>query len=170
MKKLLKISVLTIMTMFMVNCSSDDNGGGGAASWKLGGTTFNQGFMMKADVGVFVNYLAFDKVPTADEINNNSNSNITLNSFSVMFKNEPAAGSYDIVYHSDATQLAADEVMIAVENKTTNKRYAAFDVNAQATVTVSNGKIKVVVPEIELQEASAAQGVTETFSGTLVEQ
>jgi hypothetical protein len=170
MKNVLKITVFAIMTVFMVNCSTnEDEVGSTSAGWKLGSTNYNQGFMIKMDAGVFVQYVAWDKIPTADEANNNSNSNVTLNSFGFLFKSTPAAGTYDIVFKSDPSLLTSTEVMISSASKTENKNYVAFvATTVKATVTVSGGKVTITVPEIQVSQEGNVN-VTTTLSGTLKE-
>ena len=170
MKKLLKITVFAIMTVFMVNCSSnEDEIGSTSASWKLGTTTYNQGFMMKMDAGVFVQYAAWDKIPTPDEANNNSNTNVTLNSFGFLFKSTPAAGTYNIVFKNDPSLLTSTEVMISSASKTENKNYVAFvATTVKVTVTVDGGKVTITLPEIQVSQEGNIN-VTTTLSGTLKE-
>jgi hypothetical protein len=158
------------MTLLMANCTTnEDEVGSTSASWKLGSTTYNQGFMMKANAGVFVQFIAWDKIPTADEANNNSNSNVTLNSFQFIFKSVPTAGLYDIVFKPDPTALTSSEVMISAASKSANKNYSSLGSTLKATVTVNNGKVTITIPEIEV---SVEGNITEkaTLSGTLKEQ
>lgn len=171
MKNLVKLSAILFMTLFMVNCSSnEDEIGSTSASWKLGSTTYNQVLSIKMDAGDFVQYVAWDKIPTADEANNNSNSNVTLNTFGFLFKSTPTAGSYNIVFKADASLLASNEVMISSASKTENKNYVAFvATTVKATVTVSGGKVTITLPEIQVSQEGNVN-VTKALSGTLKEQ
>lgn len=171
MKKLLKISVLTIMSMFMVNCSSDDSDGGGNVpgnGWKIGNTNYETSFSMRIDE---MNSLAaFDAFPGADEINTAS---VLFNEITGI-----AAGTYKVVTKPNLEDLLEDEIMISTSTGYSNatgqydKVYTAvFDQNVNATVTINGGKVKVVIPEINIITVPiSSTSETTTFSGTLIEQ
>jgi hypothetical protein len=170
MKNLLKISVLTIMTMFMVNCSNDDNDGGGAPSngWKIGNTNYTTSFSMRIDE--MNSIVAFDAFPGGDNINTAS---VLFNEISGI-----APGTYKVVTKPNLEDLLEDEIMISTSTNYSNatgqyeKAYTAvFDQNVNATVTISNGKVKVVIPEINIITVPInSTSETTTFSGTIIEQ
>ena len=174
MKKLLKISVLTIMAMFMVNCSSDDSDGGGGGGdvpgngWKIGSTNYATSFSMRIDE---MNSLAaFDAFPGGDDINTAS---VLFNEITGI-----AAGTYKVVTKPNLEDLLEDEIMISTSTGYSNatgqyeKVYTAvLDQNVNATVTINGGKVKVVIPELNIISVPiSSTSETTTFSGTIIEQ
>ena len=174
MKKLFKISVLTIMTLFMFNCSSDDSDGGGGGNvpgngWKIGNTTYATSFSMKIDEMKSV--VAFDAFPgSADNINTAS---VLFNDISGI-----AAGTYKVVTKENQSALLADEIMMSASTGYNNsteqydKVYTAvIGQEVMATVTINGGKVKVVIPELNIVTVPInASSETTTFSGTIIEQ
>jgi hypothetical protein len=171
MKKLFKISVLTIMTMFFANCSNDDNNGGGntpSNGWKIGSTNYTTTFSMR--VNEMNSIVAFDAIPGGD----------ILNSASVLFNEITgiAAGTYKVVTKPNLEDLLEDEIMISAGTGYSNstgqyeKDYTAvIGQNVNATVTISDGKVKVVIPEINIVTLPIGpSSETTTFSGTILEQ
>lgn len=170
MKKLASFLILACLMLFITNCSENNITTNQQASWTLGNSTFNQQFMMKVPLGNFIGYQAFDKVPTPTESANNSNTTITLNSFSVYFKTTPTAGTYNIVFKPDPSLLANNELMINVANKNTNKSYNSQNTTVQANVTINSGKITVTIPQIDVLQEGLVNGEVLSFLGTLVEE
>jgi hypothetical protein len=172
MKNLFKISVLTIMTMFMVNCSSDDNGGGGGNvpgnGWKIGSTNYTTSFSMRVDE--LNSIVAFDAFPGGDDINTAS---VLFNEITGI-----AAGTYKVVTKPNLEDLLEDEIMISTSTGYSNatgqyeKVYTAvLDQNVNATVTINGGKVKVVIPELNIITVPiSSTSETTTFSGTIIEQ
>lgn len=169
MKKLFKISVLTLMSVFMFNCSSDDNGGSSSSNgWKIGSTNYATNFTMR--VTEMNSIIAFDALPG----NNN------INTASVIFNQITgiAAGTYKVVTKPNLEDLLADEIMLSTStnyNNTTGqyeKDYTAvIGQNVNATVTISGGKVKIVIPELNIVTVPiSASSETTTFSGTIIEQ
>ncbi len=168
MKKLLSMA-LVAATFFLASCSKEETTP--SASWKLGSTTYNQALTIKQPTGVFVQYLALDKIYTSAELSNNSNSTKTFNGFRVFFKTAPTtAGTYKIVLRSDASLLAADEMMFAMQDVTRNKEYISSNTTVVANVTVNAGKISVVIPATKVQEVGTQTPEVLEASGTFVEQ
>jgi hypothetical protein len=173
MKKLLKISVLTIMALFMVNCSSDDSDGGGGGNvpgngWKIGSTNYTTTFSMRVDE--MNSIVAFDAFPGGDNFNTAS---VLFNEITGI-----AAGTYKVVTKPNFEDLLADEIMISASTDYNNeteqyeKIYTAvFDQNVNATVTINGGKVKVVIPELNIITVPInSTSETTTFSGTIIEQ
>ncbi len=175
MKKVLKISVLTMVMLFMVNCSKDDstdNAGGGeipSSGWRIGTTNYTTVFTLKN--GGQPNSLAF-----FDALPNGNN----LNSCIILFNNTTgiAAGTYKLVLKPEQSDLLPDEIMISVNNgysQTTQQYTKAYATvtgqTVKATVTITGGKSKIVIPEINILTIPInSSSVTTTFAGTLVEQ
>lgn len=170
MKKLLLILCVSLFTMSACNKEGDSPNDQSNAGWTLGGTNFSQVLFQKVPAGVFVGYQVWDKIPTSAESAANSNTFVALNSLLVMFKSAPTAGKYKIVLKPDPSMLNADELMINVENKTTNKRYISTASSVLADVTVNSGKVTVKIPATKVLQQGIVGGETLEFSCTLVEQ
>ena len=172
MKNLFKILVLTIATIFMVNCSSDDNGDnvGSVPSngWKIGNTSYATSFSMRIDE--MNSIVAFDAFPGGDNINTAS---VLFNEITGI-----AAGTYKVVTKPNLEDLLADEIMLSTSTGYSNatgqyeKVYTAvIGQNVNATVTISGGKVKVVIPELNIVTVPiTSTSATTTFSGTILEQ
>ena len=170
MKKLLLILCVSLFTMSACNKEGDSPNDQSIAGWTLGGSNFSQVLSQKVPSGVFVAYQAWDKIPTSAESAANSNSFVALNGVSVLFKSTPTAGKYKIVITPDPSMLNADELMISVEDKTRNKRYASTATSVLADVTVNGGKVTIKVPTTKVLQQGLLGGETLDFSCTLVEQ
>ena len=171
MKKLLLILCVSLFTMSACNKEGDSPNDSSTAGWKLGGTDFSQVLFRKVPSGVFVAYQVWDKIPTSAESAANSNTFVALNGVSVLFKSAPtASGKYKIVVTPDPSTLNADEMMISVEDKTRNKRYASTATTVLADVTVNGWKLTIKVPTTKVLQQGLLGGETLDFSCTLVEQ
>ncbi|PQJ74592.1 hypothetical protein [Polaribacter gangjinensis] len=172
MKNVLKITVFAIMTVFMVNCSSNDDEslGGNIPSngWRIGSTNYTTYLSMRNIAGA--NTLgAFDKIPGDG-----------TNTVAVIFNNTAgiSAGTYKIVTTGNQSDLLADEIMIGTNinyNNSTGHYEKEFvpviGQNVSATVTITGGKVKVVIPEINIVSLPiSASSTTNTFAGTIIEQ
>ena len=172
MKNLFKILVLTIATVFMVNCSSDDNGDnvGDVPSngWKIGNTSYATTFSMRIDE--MNSIVAFDAFPGGD---NNNTASVLFNEITGI-----AAGTYKVVTKPNLEDLLADEIMLSTSTGYSNatgqyeKVYTAvIGQNVNATVTISGGKVKVVIPELNIVSVPiTSTSEATTFSGTILEQ
>jgi hypothetical protein len=170
MKKFLSFALIAIMALGISSCSKTEEAAP-AGSWKLGNTTYTQAFSMKVPTGVFVQYLALDKIYTSAELSNNSNSTKTFNGFALIFKTAPtASGKYKIVVRPDPSLLAADEMLFTMQDVTRNKSYYAANTSVLADVTVNAGKITVVIPETKVLQEGTQTPETLAASGTFVEQ
>lgn len=177
MKKLLKISVLVIVALFTINCTNDDkkddtNTGGGAvpsAGWRIGTTNYTTVFTMK-NAGQPNSISAFDRIPGLEDVNG----------VFVLFNNTTgiAAGTYKVVTKPRQEDLLANEIMVAMStgySQSTGKYlkdYAtALDKSVNAVVTITGGKVKVVIPEIEIVTIPInASSTKTTFAGTIIEK
>lgn len=159
---------------FMASCSSDDGGdnvGGGsipANGWKIGTTNYATTFSMRVDEQNSI--IAFDAFPGGD---NNNTASVLFNEITGI-----AAGTYKVVTKPNLEDLLADEIMLATSTGYSNatgqyeKVYTAvIGQTANATVTISGGKVKVVIPELNIVTVpiSSSSEIT-TFSGTIIEQ
>jgi len=155
MKKQLLLAV-SCAILLLASCSKDktdaapaDNtpatSGIPADGWKLGGTTYKQVMTVRQEEQFVVNAL--------DAISN-------PNTFAVSFKAYPAAsGKYKVVgFTPDADRpypyMHLNDGEIIVVSTTANSGgnnttyYSIGTDNKEATVTVTNGKFKIEIPEI----------------------
>jgi hypothetical protein len=177
MKKVLKISVLTLVMLFMVNCtkdeSTDDSGSSGgaipSAGWRIGTTNYTTVFTMK-NVGQPNSIAAFDRIPGLEDVN----------SVIILFNNKTgiAAGTFKTVIKPNQEDLLANEIMISMgtgysqnTGKYLKDYVSAVDKSVNAVVTITGGKVKVVIPEIEIYSLPLnASSTKTTFAGTIIEK
>lgn len=172
MKKLLKISVLTIMAMFMINCSSDDSDGGGSPSngWKIGNTSYSNMFTQR--------FATSGSTPNAISALDISGGETDLNSLTIIFNQDTgiAAGTYKVVSELTGMMPAADEIMISAGTNYTEETglygtsyYPVSGQTINATVTITGGKAKIVIPQINVTPMPVGSGTATTLVGTITE-
>ncbi|MBN8640269.1 MAG: hypothetical protein J0L86_00525 [Flavobacteriales bacterium] len=176
MKKVSFFKVALFLSVFsLIACSSDSdetnpsNSSTPSNGWRIGSTNYTTVFALR-NVGQPNSIGAFDALPNADN----------LNSVVVLFNNTTgiAAGTYKVVTKPDQSDLLADEIMVSPNtgyNQTTgqyDKQYVtALDQTVNAVVTITDGKAKVVVPQIDIiSYPITSSSVTSNFAGTIVEQ
>lgn len=177
MKKNLKIFAIALMSIFMFNCSNDEktddtNTGGGAVpseGWRIGTTNYTTVFTMK-NVSQPNSFAAFDRIPGLEDVN----------SVIILFNNITgiAAGTYKTVIKPNQEDLLANEIMISMGtgySQNTGKYLkdytTALDKSVNAVVTITGGKVKVVIPEIEIITVPInASSAKSTFAGTIIEK
>lgn len=172
MKNLFKISVLTIMTMFMVNCSNDDNNDGGGSpsnGWKIGSTNYTTSVTQRFSTGAVENAI------TAIDVTGGASD---LNTVIIIFSEETgiAAGTYRIVSELSGMLPAADEIMISAGTNYNEETglygtsyYPVAGQTLNATVTITGGKAKIVIPQMNVTPIPVGSGTATTFVGTIVE-
>lgn len=172
MKNALKTSALIILGLFMANCSGDDNGGGGgnvANGWKVGGTTYSTQFTQRFATG---------NVENAINALDLSGGETDLNALIVIFNEEAgiAAGTYKIISELNGAMPAADEIFVNAGTNYTEATgqygtnyYPTEGQSVNATVTITGGKVKIVIPQINVAPFPANSGSPTTLMGTLVE-
>ncbi|MEO6631099.1 MAG: hypothetical protein ABIN13_05230, partial [Mucilaginibacter sp.] len=132
---------------------------GGENSWTLDGVTYktaisNKGLTSGGDVTFLVNFWA--AAPNAD---------LRVNGVAVSFKEAPtASGTFQLKGGVGGT-LAANQFELAAATLTNT--YAYLGPNIDISVTITGGKIKIVIPEIMLK--NAAGGADVKLSGTVQE-
>jgi hypothetical protein len=177
MKNLFKISALTVVMSIMFSCTKDgstdtDNGGGGtipASGWRIGSSNYTTFFTMK-NAGQPNSFVAFDAFPGGDNINT---AGFLFNNISGV-----TAGTYKIVTKPNQSDLLVNEIMLTASTGYSQatgkylKEYAAvIGQSVNAIVTISGGKVKIVVPEINIVTIPiGASSTTSTFAGTLIEK
>lgn len=171
LKSFLLVSALSI-GFSSCEKSTDDAGGSSsipANGWRIGTTNYTTVLAMR-NVGQPNSIGAFDALPNANN----------LNTAIVLFNNTTgiAAGTFKVVFKANQSDLLADEIMVGANtgyNQSTgqyDKQYATVPgQTVNATVTVTNGKAKIVIPQINIVSYPASSSsITTTFTGTLVEQ
>ena len=165
--------LLFIVSLSVLSCSkdSDDAGSGSTPSngWRLGATNYTTAFTLRGAAGS--NTIgALDALPTPSN---------TINRFIVLFNNTTgiAAGTYKIVLKANQSDLLADEIIVSPGTGFSSSSSGGVEYvtvagqTVSATVTVTGGKAKIVVPTINVISVPiTASSTTTTFSGTLVEQ
>lgn len=176
MKKATIFSVLLIISLsIFASCSNDDGDGNNnsgnipANGWRIGTTNYTTLFSLR-DPGSPNQISFFDALPIANN----------LNSTVVIFNNTTgiSAGTFKVVIKANESDLLADEIMVAMGtgySQTSglyDKSYATvIGQTVNATVTITGGKVKIVVPQINIiQTPINASSATSNFAGTLVEQ
>jgi hypothetical protein len=176
MKKLQKTTKFAMLVIAIAAslfaCKKEDtsssSGSIPANGWRIGTTNYTTAFAMR-NVGMPNNIGAFDAVPSANN----------LNSVVVLFNNVTgiAAGTFKVVFKANQSDLLADEIIVGAStgyNQSTgqyNKQYATVPgETVNATVTITGGKAKVVIPQINIVAYPATpSSPTTTFAGTIQE-
>jgi hypothetical protein len=130
-----------------------------ANGWKLGATSYSTAFAGRTGPA---SLSAFDAVP--------SGSSPTANTCNVFFSAFPAAdGSFTIVKYPAPAALTATQIGLTAGLYTSSTTYysTGFD-GIVATVTVTGGKIKVVIPEVWVKNTTGADSLK--LTGTVIEQ
>lgn len=153
--------------------STDDAGGGSSSipanGWKIGSTNYTTTLALR-NIGQPNSIGAFDALPNTNN----------LNTAMVLFNNTTgiAAGTFKVVFKPNQSDLLADEIMVGANtgyNQSTgqyNKQYATVaGQTVNATVTITGGKAKVVVPQINIISYPInSSSTTTSFAGTIAEQ
>ncbi|MFY7653064.1 MAG: hypothetical protein ACOVQE_10185 [Chitinophagaceae bacterium] len=173
MKKFFLLSAIATIFMFSA-CKKDadsttNSGDVPGNGWKIGSTNYSIALSLRNIAGPS-SIGFFDAAPSANN----------LNTVVVFFNktNGIKAGSFKVVTKPDEDDLLADEIMIGPSvgySQSTgqyNKQYAsALGQTITATVTVTGGKAKIVIPSHNIVTVPInASSTTTTFAGTLTEQ
>jgi hypothetical protein len=174
MKKDLRYVLAICSFCFLaISCkkSTDDAGTSSTPSngWRIGTTSYTTVFSMR-NVGQPNSVGAFDAIPGSNN----------LNTAIVLFNNTTgiAAGTFKVVTKPNQSDLLANEIMVAPStgyNQTSgqyNKQYVTvIGETVDATVTITGGKAKIVVPQINIISYPInSSSTTSNFAGTIVEQ
>ncbi|MFY7964276.1 MAG: hypothetical protein ACOVO1_05220 [Chitinophagaceae bacterium] len=176
MKKNLRyLLAVCSFSFFVFSCkkSTDDTSSNSstvpANGWRIGSTNYTTAFAMR-NVGQPNSIGAFDAIPGGNN----------LNTAIVLFNNTTgiAAGTFKVVFKANQSDLLADEIMVGANtgyNQTSgqyDKQYATvIGETVNATVTITGGKAKVVVPQINIiSYPVTASSISTTFTGTIAEQ
>lgn len=164
--------VLFVTILSSCKKEAEDTGSTGTIpsnGWRIGSTSYTTLLALR-NVGQPNSVGAFDAVPTANN----------LNTVVVLFNNTTgiAAGTFKVVTKPNQSDLLADEIMVSANtgyNQGTgqyNKQYVTVvGETVNATVTITGGKAKIVVPQINIISYPInASSTTSVFAGTIVEQ
>jgi hypothetical protein len=129
-----------------------------ANGWTLGTTNYTTAYAARVGSTTLT---AFDAIP--------SGSSPATNSCNVFFQAMPTTGgSYTIVQYPGAP-LTATQIGVTAGLHTTSTTYYSTGSDAiTATVTVTGGKIKVVIPSVWVKNTSGGDSLK--LTGTVVEQ
>ena len=178
MKNLQKITKTSMILLAFVatlfSCKKEDEAttSGGSiptAGWRIGTTNYTRVFSMR-NAG-FANSIAyFDALPNANN----------LNSVIVLFNNITgiAAGTFKVVFKPNQSDLLANEILVQTATgymQATgqyNKQYlTVIGETVDATVTITGGKAKIVIPQINIISYPInSSSVSTNFAGTIIEQ
>jgi hypothetical protein len=139
-----------------------------SAGWRLGTTNYSTTFAIR-NAGQPNSIGFFSALP-----NTNGFSGVA-----VIFNNTTgiAAGTYKVVVKTSQSLLLADEIMVSTGTNYSQStgRYekdyvTALTETVNATVTISGGKARIVVPTINMVSLPiTTSSVTAPFAGTLIE-
>jgi hypothetical protein len=160
--------LITICIMCLGACKKDankkkTNNSVPADGWTLGTTQFTEAVGARTITNSgghsYTVIVAFDAPP--------SGSNPTTNTFQAVFATAPGAnGTYHVVLFPGPTVLAADEVGIVAAGP--DASYTSTGTGpVDATVTVTGGKVKVVVPAVQVKKTTSSDVLNVT--GTITE-
>lgn len=162
------LSILTACS----NDSGDDNNDSSnipTNGWRIGTTNYATTFTISG-AGLPTELAFFDALPNANN----------LNSVGVIFNSITgiAAGTFKVVTKPNESDLLADEIMVSMGtgyDQSTgqyDKSYVTvIGESVNATVTITNGKVKIVIPQINIiQTPINSSSATSNFAGTLIEQ
>ena len=130
-----------------------------ANGWKLGTTSYTTA--LSARLAAINELSAFDGIP--------SGSSPAVNSLNAYFSVLPtAAGTYHIVGYP-APSLGANDLGLSAGLYATSATYVSTGTDGiNATVTVTGGKIKIVIPAVWVKNTTAGDSLK--LTGTLIEQ
>jgi len=146
MKKLLLL-VITI-ALFTTGCKKNDVTASVDSSWTLGSTTYKSAASLRVTTSAstpntLINF--YDVAP-------NGSNTASLNSATFTFLTPPtASGSYELV--GIGTALNANNFQLAAGGPAGVYAYIGTGVKVQVTVT--GGKVKIVVPEVMMKSTSS---------------
>ncbi|MFD0752321.1 hypothetical protein ACFQZS_19355 [Mucilaginibacter calamicampi] len=144
------ILVITL-ALFAAGCKKNDTAASVESSWTLGSTTYKAVASNKGTTsgGTATTLLSiWDAVPVG--------ASPTVNSINFTFQTAPTtSGSYELV--GLGTALNANNFQLSAGGP--GGTYAYNSVGVKAQVTVTNGKVKVVVPEVSMMSTTGQPAV-----------
>jgi len=157
-----KLTVLLSATTLLFSASCTKKSTTAAANgWTLGGKTYTTKY--SASSASAKQLFAMDATP--------SGSSPTANSCIISFSALPTAGgTFKVVGFGVTSTIGANELAVNASTYSPVSSYVSsgYD-NVSATVTVTGGKIKVVLPSIWMR-ASGSTTDSVQLTGTIVEQ
>lgn len=150
-----------LMILFASSCKKDEGETPetpttAGNSYKLNGTTYNVAYSGTSTVNGHLNYIFADRTPAAGE----------FNFLTVKFKGTPTTGTYQLVTMANNPPIAnANQCQIGASNNTTLGYGYVGTGTVNIDVTVTGGKIKIVIPEISVETTPG--GAMVKLSGTV---
>lgn len=178
MKKLQNFTKATLflltITLALVGCKKEDSsststtGSVPTNGWRIGTTNYTTVLAMRNVAGPNT-VGAFDRIPSSNG----------LNTAVVLFNNTTgiAAGTFKVLFKANQSDLLADEIIVGASTGYNNatgqyeKQYATvLGQTVNATVTITGGKVKIVIPQINIiSYPITASSISTNFAGTIAE-
>jgi len=158
-KLLLSLAALSLLSASCKKSSSSspspstpDNG------WKMGTTTYTSVFVARSGSSpTSASLTALDALPTA----------ATQNKCTIYFSAFPSAGgTFRVASVGSVISLSATQIGVTAQIGSTFYASTGFD-GIDATVTVTGGKIKVVVPDVWVKNIAGSD--SSKLTGTILE-
>ncbi len=132
-----------------------------ANGWELGTTSYTSVIVAKAGPNIIS---ALDGTP--------SGSSPAVNSLNVYFSAFPATGgTFAIVQYPSTTPLTSTQIGVTAGLYATATTYASTGSDAvNATVTITGGKLKIVIPEVWVKKTGSGAMDSLKLTGTVLEQ
>ena len=149
--------LLITIALFSAGCKKSDVSASVDSSWTLGTTSYKSAASLRVITSggtpnTLINF--YDVAP-------NGSNTASINSAVFTFLNPPTtSGSYELV--GIGTALNANNFQLAAGGPA--GVYAYIGTGVKATVTITNGKAKIVVPEVMLKSTSSQPDIKFTAS------
>ncbi|MCW3121476.1 MAG: hypothetical protein JWQ38_968 [Flavipsychrobacter sp.] len=132
--------------------------------WKMGATSYTSVYVSRSgptgsSSGAAVGLTALDAAPTAS----------TINKCTIYLPSYPTAGgTFRVVKVGSVVTLGATEVGVTAQLASSSAYYASTGLDGiDVTVTVTGGKIKVVVPDVWVKNIAGSDSMK--LTGTILE-
>ena len=158
---------LTAISLLFASCKKSSSSSSTttipSAGWKLGTTSYTSAYVARFGVtgsaGTSVELTALDALPTAS----------APNKCTIYFPTYPTTGgTFHVATVGTTISLSATQIGVTAEIGATATYYASTGLdNIDATVTVSGGKIKVVIPDVWVKIVGGTDSLK--LTGTVLE-
>jgi hypothetical protein len=166
MQKVFTTLFMVAIFLNIISCKKDSNDNNNTNNnppsngWKLGATSYNAVQVVKLNDRSMA---AFDSIP------NNGTNPTNANSCLIRFGTAPTAnGTYKII-GATASSIGANEISVSAKLKNNINSYISTGTdNINATITITNGKLKVAFPDVWVKQFGTTDSVK--LSASLTEQ
>ena len=157
MKKI--TSILTIAMVVLFASCQKETATVEAGSWTIGSTTYKVAYSFKTQTSNGKTMFVFSDVVI-------TGANPQANTVALTFATDPTtSGAYQLV-SSASGNTTGNQVQISAGNQASAYAYIGSPVNVD--VTISGGKVKLVIPQLSMTGASGQANAN--FTATLQEQ